>query len=285
MNNYITLYEYIHIFDLTCYEFRLFYSSNGIRSEFCFLPLTFEYHIEKIAKGENDMYKKSSWTFNEEVSLEFDHHVRQSVPFYDLIQSSLVALSDYFVTPSGLIYDLGCSTGETIALIEKRHPTKNLRFIGIDNSESMLQQALMKNKYNHRAIFKAQSLENYSFEEKSRFILSILTLQFIPIGKRKQIIQNIFESLHEGGAFVIVEKTLASSPLFQDIFTHLQYDMKIQSGLTPKEILLKEESLRGTMAPLSLADNMQLLVSAGFEVEIFIKHLKFTGFLAVKPHS
>ncbi|MBP1308716.1 tRNA (cmo5U34)-methyltransferase [Paenibacillus sp. 1182] len=231
------------------------------------------------------MYKKSSWTFSEEVSHQFDHHVRQSVPFYDLIQSSIVELSDYFVTPSGLIYDLGCSTGETIALIEKRHPTQKLRYIGIDNSESMVQQASMKNKNNHRTTFKVQSLETYSFEEKSRFILSILTLQFIPIEKRKQIIQNIYENLHEGGACVIVEKTLASSSLFQDIFTHLQYDMKMQSGLSPKEIFLKEESLRGIMTPLSLEDNMQLLVGAGFDVEIFMKHWKFTGFLAVKPHS
>lgn len=231
------------------------------------------------------MYKRSSWSFNDKVSEQFDQHVRQSVPFYDLIQSSIAQLSDYFVSPSGLIYDLGCSTGETIALLEKRHAGKNLRYIGVDNSKDMLEQALLKNTNNHRADFNQTPLEGFAFEEKSRFILSILTIQFISVEKRRQIIHNIYDALYEGGAFVFVEKTISSSPLLQDMLTHIQYDMKIQSGLTHEEILLKQESLRGVMNPLPVKKNIQLLRNAGFEVEIFLKHWQFTGFIAIKPYS
>jgi tRNA (cmo5U34)-methyltransferase len=241
-------------------------------------------YIIRDQKGGIEVYHKSSWSFNKEVSEQFDHHVRQSVPFYDLIQSSIAHISDYFVSPSGLIYDLGCATGETIALLEQRHPEKKLRFIGIDHSQDMLQKAVLKNKDNHRAVFKHSALEQFSFGEKSRLILAVLTLQFIPMHERKKIIHNIYETLYEGGAFILVEKTLSTSPLFQDMFTHIQYDIKLDSGLSHQEILLKQESLRGVMTPISVENNMNLLENAGFCVEIFLKHWLFTGFIAIKPY-
>ncbi|WPS85433.1 methyltransferase domain-containing protein (plasmid) [Brevibacillus halotolerans] len=230
------------------------------------------------------MYHKSSWSFSKEVSQQFDNHVRQSVPFYDLIQSSIASLSDYFVSPHGLIYDLGCATGETIALLERRHAQKKLRFIGIDNSKAMLEKAILKNRNNHRAVFHRRDLEQLSFDEKSRFILSVLTLQFVPFQERKKIIHNIYENLYEGGAFVMVEKTLSAAPTFQDIFTHAQYDMKLEQGLSHEEVLLKQQSIRSVMMPISVQDNLQILREAGFQVEIFLKHWQFTGFIAVKPY-
>ncbi|MFF2531511.1 methyltransferase domain-containing protein [Brevibacillus sp. NPDC058079] len=230
------------------------------------------------------MYRNSSWSFSKEVSEQFDNHVRKSVPFYDLIQSSIASLSDYFVSSHGLIYDLGCATGETIQLIERRHPDKNLRYIGIDSSAEMLEKARLKNCDNQRISFCHAPLEKYNFEEKSRCILSVLTLQFLPIEARKKIIHNIYACLYEGGAFIYVEKTLSSSPIFQDIFTHSQYDIKLESGLSYEEVFRKQQALRGVMVPITVQDNLQILHNAGFHVEIFLKHWQFTGFIAIKPY-
>ena len=53
----------------------------------------------------------NSWIFNKNVAISFDKHVRQSIPFYDLIQKYITSISEWFIKDHSIIYDLGCSTG------------------------------------------------------------------------------------------------------------------------------------------------------------------------------
>ncbi|PLS19779.1 Strongly to SAM-dependent methyltransferase YecO [Bacillus sp. M6-12] len=229
------------------------------------------------------MYPLSQWSFNQEVSHVFDNHVRQSVPLYDSMQQVITQLSDFFVQPNTVIYDLGCATGETIFHINQRHKEKKATFIGIDDSESMLQKAIEKNHDHEHIHFVHQSIENYTFEQKSNLILSVLTIQFIPIEKREMVIRNIYNALNKGGAFLFVEKCYAEQSKIQDIFTQLYHDEKEIHGLTPQEIREKDKSLRGVLNSMTAVENNQLLQSSGFStVEVFFKYLNFTGFLAIK---
>jgi len=231
------------------------------------------------------MYKRSSWTFSKEVSEQFEEHVRQSLPFYDRLQEMIVSLSDYFVSKNGVIYDLGTATGETIYRLHERHHDKNMHYIGLDSSEAMIKKAKEKNLQIPNAEFIVAKLEDYQFPSSSSFILSVLTLHFLPIPLRKNLIQNIYKTLDDGGCFILVEKTYADLPHLQHLYTHMQYDEKLRAGFTNNEILMKEQSLRGVLTPLSIYENMKLLSSVGFETDIFFKHWHFTGFIATKPLS
>lgn len=230
-------------------------------------------------------YKTSSWTFSKEVSEKFESHVRQSVPLYDLIQSSIVHLSDYYLQHNKTIYDLGCATGETLHQIQERHQIKNVTMIGIDNSEHMIEKAKSKLKTSSNAELINADLESYQFPSQSNFILAVLTLQFLSLPIRKKVIERIYDALEEGGAFICVEKTLAETPTTQHLFTHIHYDIKQSSGLTYTDILLKEQSLRGVMTPISLKDNLAMFAELGFETDIFLKHWQFTGFICIKPYQ
>lgn len=213
----------------------------------------------------------------------FDDHVRKSVPHYEGIQHLVSQLSDFFVQSNGLVYDIGCATGETIQQIHERHSQKKIRFIGIDESEPMLRKAIKKNKNNENMRFIRQSIERFDLKERSNMVLSILTLQFIPIEEREDVVKKVYNSLQKGGAFIFVEKTYPEHPKLQEIFTQLYHDMKQQQGLTPKDIREKDKSLRGVLHPLTDNENRQLLRGAGFStVDIFFKHLQFTGFVAIK---
>lgn len=229
------------------------------------------------------IYPLSDWAFNEDVSHLFDNHVRQSVPLYEAIQQLIAQLSDFFIQPHTVVYDLGCATGETISRIHHRHYHKPVKFIGIDESEPMLQKAIRKNEGNPYIQFVQQSIEHYLFEHKSNLILSVLTMQFLPIETRKQVLQNIYSSLNKGGAFFFVEKSYPSHPKIQDMFTQIYHDEKEKQGLTATEIRDKDKSLRGVLNSLTVSDNMELLAVTGFSVvEIFFKYLNFTGFLVIK---
>lgn len=139
----------------------------------------------------------------------------------------------------------------------------------------MINQAMEKHKHNQRIQFYVHPIQEFVFKEKSNFMLSVLTIQFLPIYQRMKIMHNIYENLYEGGAFILVEKTLATTPFIQSIFTHLHYEDKLQKGLSPLEVLQKEESLRGVMTPISVEDYLAMLQHIGFVVDIIIKLYKF----------
>lgn len=231
----------------------------------------------------NVQYPLSRWSFNQEVSEVFDNHVRQSVPLYDYMQHIVTQMSDFFVQNNTVIYDIGCATGETIYQIHQRHKEKNTTFIGIDESESMLQKAMKKNENSERIHFIQQSIENYAFEYKSNLILSILTIQFIPIEKRERLIRNIYNALNKGGAFLFIEKSYPEHSKIQDMFTQIYHDDKESHGLSAIDIRNKDKSLRGVLNPLTNSENIHLLRDCGFTtVEIFFKYLHFTGYIAIK---
>ena len=81
--------------------------------------------------------------FDEEVASVFDDMVSRSVPQYGEIQRMLAELAAYFATAGSNIYDLGCSTGTTLALVHGALPVK-ANLIGVDNSAEMLEKCRAK---------------------------------------------------------------------------------------------------------------------------------------------
>ena len=90
------------------------------------------------------------FVFNDQVASVFDDMVARSIPFYDEIHAIILDLVDKFYVKNCLIYDLGCSTGTTISLINShlKNQKKSAHFVGIDNSQSMLLKCLEKMKKN-----------------------------------------------------------------------------------------------------------------------------------------
>ena len=53
------------------------------------------------------------WSFGlEGLAAEFDDHIKRSIPAYKETQDLIIDLSDYYTRRGGIIFDLGCSTGE-----------------------------------------------------------------------------------------------------------------------------------------------------------------------------
>ena len=84
----------------------------------------------------------AGWNF-EDISENFDEHVRRSVPNYDQGHELVCQLGDFFLPQDdAMVIELGTSTG---ALAERflRHNAKrkSLRYLGIDNVGSMIEEA------------------------------------------------------------------------------------------------------------------------------------------------
>src|SRR3546814_6089775 len=63
--------------------------------------------------------KISDFAFNKEVATVFDDIVSRSVPYYDEMQRMTVELVRDFAVDDTNLYDIGCATGTTMALIDR----------------------------------------------------------------------------------------------------------------------------------------------------------------------
>lgn len=83
----------------------------------------------------------------------------------------------------------------------------------------------------------------------------------------------------------MAEKIQAEEGRFNDLWMELYWDFKKKQGLTDDQILHKARSLRGVLIPMTLAENVELLKTAGFtNIDVFFKWYNFAGLLAIKTN-
>jgi len=205
----------------------------------------------------------------------FDNHILQSIPNYDLLFNSIVRLSEYFITDNYKIYDIGCSTGKLLYKLQEQF--SNIEMIGIDNSKNLLPDNCQTNLK-----FICADLNKKFVLEPASLIFSIFTLQFLHKETRQLLINNIYNSLCKGGAFIFSEKVYSKNSMTQDMFTFTYYDYK-KTSFTEEEILTKEQDLRKILRPYSTEENIEMLHKAGFKtIELFYKYFNFEGYLCIK---
>ncbi len=232
--------------------------------------------------GDGIKAKTAGWRFDGEVSERFETHIRRSVPLYDEGHALICKLSDYFIHDGSRIYELGSSTGLLSYRLATRHAfRKNTQVTGIEIEEEMVRRA--RQSYQSENLrFEQADITAFSFE-KADLIVSYYTIQFVRPALRQQLIDRIYEALHWGGAFIMFEKVRGPDARFQDIFTGIYTDFKLERGYSAEEIVNKAQSLKGVLEPFSTQGNLDLLARAGFtDVTSVMKHIPFEGFLAIK---
>lgn len=234
----------------------------------------------KKKKSTDIIYSNASWSFDGKTVKNFDKHIKQSIPFYQQTHYLTLKISDFFLSQKkSIVYDLGCSTGTFLNLLEKRHAKKNIIMIGIDEIKKMTDEAKKKNK-NIKYI--NSKIENIKFK-KSSLITSFFTIQFIHPSKRQKIFEKIYNGLDWGGGFILFEKVRFPDARFQDMMSQVYMDYKIDQGFSPDSIVSKSRSLKGIMEPFSTNGNLKLLKQAGFkDIATIFKFACFEGFLAIK---
>ncbi len=225
----------------------------------------------------------TDWKFNKNVSNQFDKHVRQSIPHYEDIQKYICTLSEWFIKNDSLIYDLGCSTGETAKNLFKKFPKKKFKYIGYDVSSEMIKISKKKNKKNTKALFKIGDINKINFKKNSSLFLSILTFPFLNSVERIKLYKKIFKSLNNGGAMIFVDKIRSSNSFYEDIFNQAYFDFKIENKLTHAQVLNKSKSIRGSMQLFEFEEIEKFLKKVGFKkIEFFFKWFNFIGIIAIK---
>ena len=227
-----------------------------------------------------------SWAFNKNVSLSFDSHVRQSVPFYEIFQKDIARYSEWFLKENATIYDLGCSTGQTIKYITQLNIDTKVKINAIDNSKTMVKIAkknLSKIKNKNIQVKVVYGDVNKLQFKKNNLIYSILLMPFLSKQNQINLLKKSYKSLKSGGGFICINKIQSSNSHFQDIFNQLYFDFKKSKKISEKDILKKAKSLRSVMTLNTQDEEIKILNKIGFKkVEVFFKYLNFIGIIAIK---
>jgi len=203
----------------------------------------------------------SSGEFSFDTIQNFDRHIRNSIPNYDLLFEAVVSLSQFFSNQEAPILDIGCSTGEMLLAM----PHKGVK-VGLDLSTNLLPQS-----HERRIHFLNEDVRSFDFKayDPFCFITSIFTMQFIPKVDRQHLLNRIYDSLQVGGAFVWAEKVVCDSGADQDLMTFAHYDFK-RKAFSANEILAKEEDLRSLMHCNTSHENCRMAHLAGFDGSVLV---------------
>lgn len=226
------------------------------------------------------------FAFDQKVASVFDDMVSRSVPYYGEIQRMVAELARDFATEGTHIYDLGCATGTTMALLDRAIEAKDVTLVGIDNSEEMVKKARAKLEQaglTHPWDLQIADMHDGLRLKNASVVTMLLTLQFVRPLRRAAVAKAVYEGLNDSGCLLLVEKLTCKDTMFNRLFIQHYYDYKARNGYSEVEIAKKREALENVLIPYRLEENLTLLKEAGFRrVETFFRWYNFSGIVAVK---
>lgn len=235
--------------------------------------------IDEIFKND----PKKQFEFDEEVALVFDDMIHRSVPFYNEVIELVSDVAIKYAKENARIYDLGCSTANTLLSIYQKLPHKDVALIGVDTSSDMLNIARNKaHAYGAPIEFLQADILDVAYKNADIFI-SNYTLQFIRPMKRAEFIKSIYERLNEGGIFIFSEKVISEDSRLNKELIDIYFDYKRTKGYSESEIMQKRVALENVLVPFTDKENEQMFLKSGFKrCEILFKWVNFSTFVAIK---
>ena len=228
----------------------------------------------------------SAFDFSTKVAEVFDDMVERSIPGYHQILNNIDLLVQQFAQTNSSLYDLGCSTGNTLLHIFPHLKHFSLKVKAIDNSQAMLEKCKKKlltlTNPSMDLSFECQNIENILIKQASIVILNF-TLQFIAPQNRHIVLKNIFEGLQTKGILILSEKICFHNTTLQKHITQLHHQFKKQQGYSQLEISQKRSALENVLIPDTYLTLCKRLKKAGFiHFTVHFQQLNFVSLVAFK---
>lgn len=186
----------------------------------------------------------TDWTFkNSNIAKHFDRHVREQLPWYDLVTGAVAHIARHYIPDGGLIYDIGASTGNIGNALADTLEKRRAALVAIDNSPEMA--AL----YGGPGRIDVADALTYDFQDFD-VAVAFLVLMFMPPGQRRQWVDAMTKRIRPGGAMIILDKFAMPHGYLSTVLHRLTIAGKVATGCESDEIIRKELSLSGVQRPL-----------------------------------
>ena len=194
-----------------------------------------------------------SWTFEtQEIANTFDNHVREQLPWYDMVTESVAYIIKNYLSENDTVVDIGASTGNMIEKILPLVEERSCYITAIEKSESMFEK--LKTKYANESCIELVYEDVMDIQlPKAKVYILFLTLMFIPVQQRAKLMQIIRNKCEEGGVIIIVDKVCDHFGYFSTVLKRLTMHFKLLQGAKPEDVLIKEMSLAGVQIPIDIS--------------------------------
>jgi len=220
----------------------------------------------------------NSWTFETpEIAAGFDAHVREQLPWYDMVTDAVVYIARNYMPKDCVITEIGASTGNmTKALLPTFNERDGVSYQAVEMSEEMC-EVFNKNIQHplvtcHEANILDFSDANMDELDTSHVTILFLTLMFIPVNEREKLMKMLIRNSYKGGCIIVVDKVCDHGGYFATVLKRLTMQFKLQQGAKPEDVLNKEMSLAGVQIPLDPA-------MLGGDAKLFFRMGEFAGWV------
>lgn len=220
--------------------------------------------------------------FNTAVADVFNDMAERSIPAYSEVQKMIVRLTEAFARPDSVVYDLGCSTGNTFNLLLNGNLPQELKLIGIDSSEAMCKKTRMKFSGKKQIEIICGKIEDTPIQNASVVVMNY-TLQFLPVLEREKVLERIYQGMNPNGILLVSDKVRQTDKAIAQLYIDEYYRMKKEHGYSELEISQKREALENRLIPYTLDEEINLFKNAGFgAVDIFYSWYNFSSLICMK---
>jgi tRNA (cmo5U34)-methyltransferase len=200
------------------------------------------------------------WTFKEGFAGKFDSHVREQLPWYELVTESVAYIARNYLPKQGLVYDIGCSTGNMTLALKDLLIERNAKIIALDESDEMCKAYRFNTDYR----YEVRSCDAMQHEYKSFDVaILMLTTMFFPVIGQEAFIESLYQKMNKGGAIIVVDKVCDEEGYFSTVMKRLTMYWKLKNGAKPEDILSKELSLSGIQRPIKMPKNAKQFFQLG----------------------
>lgn len=229
--------------------------------------------------------KLGDFTFDESVAEVFPDMIQRSVPGYSNIITAIGMLAQRFVTEGSQVYDLGCSRGAGILSIRRNLQTNQVKIIGVDNSQPMVERCRSHINAYHSEVpveILCDDIRHIEIKNASMVVLNF-TLQFLPRADRPELLTKIYQGLNPNGILVLSEKFTFENQVMNELLIDLHHTFKRANGYSELEVSQKRTALENVMLTDSIETHKDRLKQAGFsQIELWFQCFNFGSMIAVK---
>lgn len=227
-----------------------------------------------------------TWEFDESVAECFDDMLERSVPNFWEMRSMVAALSQRFIQEGGTLLDLGAGLAgvyESIINDCGEWPS-GAKYFGLESSQPMIDLANKRVAVEDGCVAHWDlSLDGIPNDVRANVVTCVLTLHYLPMHKRPDLLKEINRALNIGGALILVEKVLPSSSSVAEVMEEEYVALNLANGYSLEDIEAKRAALENVLVPASAVWTESMLTVAGFSgIECFWRWNNFAGWIALK---
>lgn len=182
------------------------------------------------------------WTFHG-FATEFDGHVREQLPWYELASTAMGLIARQYVPKGGKVYDLGTSTGNVGRILAPVLEDRDAYLTAIDECPEMVAA------YNAPGKAIVADMTHFDFKPFD-VAIAFLALMFLAVAERRKLLARLRHLLRPGGAIIVFDKQVPPGGYPATVLARLTWASKLENGAEPASVVKKELALSGIQRPL-----------------------------------